>query len=117
MRRARSARTYAGSPKLSAKWTSPREERESGEEPEPERFVVEAVAGIRLEAPREALAPGQLDAEAGAHEELAVISAAARCPLDAEERPHVHDGDGGRGVEIRRWCEMIERAHLEVVDE
>src|SRR6478609_11106018 len=114
MRRARSVRTCVGSPKRNARWTSPREEREAGEEAEPERLVVEAVAGVRLEAPREVLAPGELDAESRAHEELAVVVAAARRTLDAEERPHVHDRQRRRGVEIRWGREMIQRTDLEI---
>src|SRR6478752_3375947 len=117
MRHGCSARTCGASPRLNERWTSPREEREPGRETEPERLVVEAVAGIRLETPREVRAPGQLDTEARAREELAVVVATARRAGDADERPHVHDGQGRRGVEIRRRREVIERADLEVVDE
>src|SRR5689334_9441779 len=102
---------------LSARWTSFREEGEAGEEPEPERLVVEAVAHVPLEAPRQVLAPGQIDAEARAHEELAVVVATTRRAGDADEWPHVHHRHRrGRG-HVRGGREVIERAELQVVDE
>src|SRR3954465_10849679 len=114
MPRACSARTCAGSPMLSARRTSFREEGQAGEQSEAEGLVVEGVAGVRLEAPRDVLAGGKLDAEAGAHEELAVVLAAARRTLHADEWPHVHHGDRRRRGDVRRRREVIQRADLQI---
>jgi hypothetical protein len=57
-----------------------REERHAGEEADAEGVVVEAVAEVALETPRQALPPRDCEPQAGAQAELAVVGIAAGEP-------------------------------------
>src|SRR5215217_2440074 len=95
----------------------PREERQAGEQSEAEGLVVESVARVCLQTPGEAGPPRNLDAESGAGRKLAVVVVFTRDAGETDERTQVHHRRRSRQLECGGLPEVIEGAHLEVVDE